>query len=985
MKFFFLFLSLVLTLSAQGASYPPSGGGNGTGAATNVAYQIMTNFVLNTTYTNTSGGPMLVSSMVRVHTAAVNGDASIDLMVDQAGGTTFIPFGGLRLGTTVAVTLAMDYTNSTSTTISNLASYYWTNSSAGAGNVGALIAGTASYTALGAVTNFVTGSSSTTDTNGVVSIILTTLTNSNPTFDGNYQNAFSPSSTGTQPNKLVAGQHSDYRNAGAAFSGIYSRMSGGSAAALSDTPARNNEIYENKTKPYFVISTRQAAGTSIDFTKISTVTNLVNTFVTNGYVQLWTNTGVRLAMILEDGMLTNYRSSQGLLSWNTNRFPLGSWVVNGGTTVTNVTTYIRTNGLEPWLMFYATALVPAPQYWPAFYSITYTDPSGNTEWDNSGANPFGGTEYITSLNPESAHRDISSLYANDFAGVIFQHAATSAGMYNQVARLAGYAALHPYYFTPDLVQSVATDGSWINYSPGYIDFTRHASHPMFLGMMMGPSGPWEGKFGSDFNTLITESNDGITPPAGSASTGVGWCMSQIKWESSFITNTIGYCHPTLAGDGFTPNSYTYTDWYSWASVMAFFNVNPYLMGNSDGAFPTYQTGAAFTSIGKNQNWIKINQDVTGNPPICISLNTNNSIWYRKMTDGSKLVLMENEAASTTNLTVTAAQLGISSNTIITPVDAMTNVYLGLFTNTFTWTVPIRSAFLFKIPLQILADSSTNNGQLFWDNANSSTIISGVGNLRAIRIDAKGNVVIGTNDPPLENVAGNGLTVNTPGGASSKTLTLIDASGAQYDMIRSGVSGNWRIIGAQGNANSGLDIESSSGIVVSIGGATNWFTANMAISNTAVANQGTIQFTNAGAYFPSNVAIGQNLSVAGGTGSSLGGSNFISSLVVTNLAAITNLATMSPDFSKLISLIATNNAFQVLGYGGKDSSGKDVNWCTIAYTNSAGLGSAFVTNITFAANTHVVGQTTLNLTNWTEVLYEYWSPNGPTNAVVTPYW
>lgn len=136
---------------------PLSGGGSGggAGAATNVAYQVMTNFVLNTVYTNTSGGPMLISSLARVHTAAVNGDASIDLMVDQAGGVIFIPFAGIRMGTIVAVTLSMDYTNSVSTTISNLASYYWTNSSIGAGNVGALIAGTVSYTALGAVTNFV--------------------------------------------------------------------------------------------------------------------------------------------------------------------------------------------------------------------------------------------------------------------------------------------------------------------------------------------------------------------------------------------------------------------------------------------------------------------------------------------------------------------------------------------------------------------------------------------------------------------------------------------------------------------------------------------------------------------------------------------------------------------------------------------------------------------------------------------------------------
>lgn len=129
----------------------------------------------------------------------------------------------------------------------------------------------------------------------------------------------------------------------------------------------------------------------------------------------------------------------------------------------------------------------------------------------------------------------------------------------------------------------------------------------------------------------------------------------------------------------------------------------------------------------------------------------------------------------------------------------------------------------------------------------------------------------------------------------------------------------------------------------------------------------------------------SISATGGIGNNLGGSNFISSLVFTNVSAITNIATMSPDFTKTISLITTNNAFQVLGYGGKDSSGKDVNWCSIAYTNSAGAGAAFVTNITVPVNTHVIGPATLNLTNWTEILYMYWPPNGPTNAFITPCW
>lgn len=184
MAYYRLTLILLLVAFSARAQQSTTSGGGGGASATNVAFQVMTNFVLNTIYTNTSGGPEIISSLARTHTAAVNGDASIDLMVDQAGGTTFVPFGGIRIGTTVAVTLAMDYTNSISSVISNLASFYWTNSSSGAGNVGALIAGTASYTSLGAVTNFVsTGSvvapGSNINTNGG-----TINLNATPVFDG---------------------------------------------------------------------------------------------------------------------------------------------------------------------------------------------------------------------------------------------------------------------------------------------------------------------------------------------------------------------------------------------------------------------------------------------------------------------------------------------------------------------------------------------------------------------------------------------------------------------------------------------------------------------------------------------------------------------------------------------------------------------------------------------------------------------------------
>lgn len=642
--------------------------------------------------------------------------------------------------------------------------------------------------------------------------ILTILTNNNPAIDGNYQDAYSPSSTGTQPNKLGTGSNSDYRNAGAAFSGIYSRQYAGSASALADMPQRGEDTWEGKRKPVFSISTRVADGIGglPSGSKFSVVTNLVNTFVTNGYIQAWTNLGAPVSLVIENQWLTNYRSSQGFMCFNTNRFPgIGG---TGGYIGTNISWYIRTNGIEPWLMFYSSDTVPASQYWPAFYSYTFADYSGNTTWDNSGANPFGVNEYNISMNPESVHRDISSIYANDFGGVIFLNiASSSAGYFEQEARNIGYSVRYPYLLHGNLATAILTDGPWTRYSAANTTGNggRNATHPMYIGMMMGTFGIWEPKFSSDANTLIIGSNEGITPPTGSL--GIGWCMSQIKFESYWVTNNYGYCHMSMAGDGFVPNTYTYTDWYSWACVNAFFNCNPWLMGNSDGAFPTYTTAAAFLSIGKNQNWINVNQDVTGKPPTCDSINTNNSVWHRKMTDGSTLVFMENEAGTTTNLTVTFGQLGLVSNTIVSAVEcAATNGFIGTFTNSITWTVPIRSAFMFKIPPQILADSSTNSsGQMFWDSANNSVEIVGANNRRAIRINGggSGEVAIGTNDPPTIAAAGRGLTIQAPNsGSTSRTLMLLDAGGGAYDLVRDGTTGNMRLIGGQSVPFTGLQIE-----------------------------------------------------------------------------------------------------------------------------------------------------------------------------------
>lgn len=128
----------VLTRTATGIAW--------SNAPTSIATQ--TNINLNQTYVNGSGGVQLLSGQIALTTAAVTGDAALDVYVDQTGGTAFTRLSGAGSATTIAVTLAQKYTNSFVCALSNGAAWFITNSSAGAGNVGALVAGTSQLTSL---------------------------------------------------------------------------------------------------------------------------------------------------------------------------------------------------------------------------------------------------------------------------------------------------------------------------------------------------------------------------------------------------------------------------------------------------------------------------------------------------------------------------------------------------------------------------------------------------------------------------------------------------------------------------------------------------------------------------------------------------------------------------------------------------------------------------------------------------------------------
>lgn len=127
----------------------PAGGG--VGGATTI---VQTNFVLNTVYTNGSQAVIAMATASLVG-ATVSGQAALDLMADQAGGTTFVLTK--RTAMTTTISLALSVTNQIAGILSPSATYYFTNSSVGSGNSSSIIAGTGQTITISSGTNGATG------------------------------------------------------------------------------------------------------------------------------------------------------------------------------------------------------------------------------------------------------------------------------------------------------------------------------------------------------------------------------------------------------------------------------------------------------------------------------------------------------------------------------------------------------------------------------------------------------------------------------------------------------------------------------------------------------------------------------------------------------------------------------------------------------------------------------------------------------------
>lgn len=501
---------------------------------------------------------------------------------------------------------------------------------------------------------------------------------------------------------------SSYRNSGAPYD-VYHNSYGGSIAASVGHQARGQEVWANQYKPFVIISTRAGdnSETALTNCNIATITNGVQSWKTNGFQSYFSNATVGVAYSIENGWLTNHRSSTGLLRWDTNRFP---WLIGNDTMPTNLTTYLSTNGIEPWLLMYAHTYVPNPANWiSSAVSELDLDPALNSgvfwEYPN-GSNPFGAVEIQPCITFDTIHRDISSFYTWGVKGISIQDVtgATGSGYFDTLHKEMMSAILNPY-FHPTLGDQILLDAAWNSWYPG--------NHAIILNSFMGNAAPiWPTKAANNVNGLYVETGGASIEPVGSA--GIGWIMGQVRQQSQFLTNTIGYCKMIPGTDQANFNTYNYKDWKSYFDGVAFFNMDIWLTkaNKSYDYFATANFSVNLTNATVNNIW----QDAIGGRYNCLFLNATNSGWFRKTSDGSTLVWLVNESAGvSTNLTVNWSQLGFPAGVGSTVIEVVTNANLGVFTDSFTINVPTTGDQLLKFSPPVLHTYMRTNfisGQLY---------------------------------------------------------------------------------------------------------------------------------------------------------------------------------------------------------------------------------------------------------------------------------
>jgi len=96
---------------------------------------VFTNYISGQIYTNSTGRMICIRQTWSLTTSPVNGQAQVDLLVDNTQSGTWNTNDSAQITTTVAVSLALTDRRSLNTCVPNGGIYIFTNLTSGAGNI----------------------------------------------------------------------------------------------------------------------------------------------------------------------------------------------------------------------------------------------------------------------------------------------------------------------------------------------------------------------------------------------------------------------------------------------------------------------------------------------------------------------------------------------------------------------------------------------------------------------------------------------------------------------------------------------------------------------------------------------------------------------------------------------------------------------------------------------------------------------------------
>lgn len=598
----------------------------------------------------------------------------------------------------------------------------------------------------------------------------------------------------------------DDRNAGAQVS-TYIPSIGGSGGAIGDLPVNPKVLWKGQIKPYLIMTTRGSDSVPYPICTSSNMWKQINTLRISGVMTNYFNSGIGIAYHLENYWLTN-RDANGLIQWDTNRFP------EAGTsyiTATNVAYDVHTNGLELWVMNYCIAQSETNNLTEIDGSISG---NGGYNFIPSGPLQLSNQDIRVYTTARSAHRDISTDYYWGIDGASFQDGLFyEAGDFLQTKRILDNAILYPF----PLVNDYGADTAWgtIQYGPSSKAFyglrSLHNTVMKLNIMYSRVNDNIPPELENDCNGWMVGSNAQSPEPNGSTPSGICDSIGAIRNYLLFVTNcSPGTSIPIMQTDPLavmssSPTAWSTNDWQSHLAMVALLGADLWVTSPQ-----TNFLGNSFVvNLFTNSNFKSIWQDSSRNIPQFF-INATNGFISKQLTlvpaqQQSWAVLMENESQTvTTNLMFNFSLLNIPTNTVCSIFDVWTNTagtFIGNFTNNFISAItPNNSKFIVIQPLPISAD--VNAG------LNSITNLGSVG---ALNIYGGGTHITNTAfssllaSDPVQGVnwalpSGTGLYV--PGGIAgmeaagdilASDLIKVSALNASVPNFRAARGGSWAIL------------------------------------------------------------------------------------------------------------------------------------------------------------------------------------------------